>query len=299
MTEHRTHSVDRRRFLAAAAGGAVALATPGFRGRQAMAAARPWSMRLSCSSINFMKLPIEQACQQMAALGFEAIDIWSAHAGCPHLDDVQDRLGPEGLKELLAKHHLKLYAFSVYTGGYAKYAELLGKVGGGMAVRGSGRKCDPKELQPCMKAFFEGLKPEIELAEKHNSYLAIENHGNSLLDSLDSYKAFVDLNRHPRVGLALAPYHLQGSKASVEEAIAVAGKQLFFFYAWQRGEGLEQMPDHGPADFVPWLAALAKIDYAWYVNPFMHHEPEPQTMAAAHKKACQYLRKCCTKVAGG
>ena len=91
----------------AAAAGAVATA------------ASPWTLRLSCSSINFSSLPIEQACQRIAALGFEAIDIWSAHAGCPHLDDVAKRLGSSGLKDLLARNQLKLYAFSVYTGGYA------------------------------------------------------------------------------------------------------------------------------------------------------------------------------------
>ena len=84
----------------------------------------PWRMKLSTSSIHFMQLPIEQACEQIAKLGFEAIDIWSAHEGCPHLDDVLKRLGPEGLKKLLQKHKLKLCAFSVYRGGYQKYAEL-------------------------------------------------------------------------------------------------------------------------------------------------------------------------------
>ena len=59
------------------------------------------------------------------------MDIWSAYDKCPHLDDAAPRLGPSGLKALLAKHHLQLCAFSVYVGGYPKYAELLGGVGGG------------------------------------------------------------------------------------------------------------------------------------------------------------------------
>ena len=45
-------------------------------------------MHLSTSSIHFSELPIEKACERIAGLGFEAIDIWSAHEGCPHLDDV-------------------------------------------------------------------------------------------------------------------------------------------------------------------------------------------------------------------
>lgn len=252
----------------------------------------PWALRLSCSSINFSSLPIEQACQRIAALGFEAIDIWSALGGCPHLDDVAKRLGPARLKELLARHRLKLYAFSVYMGGYPRYAELLGQAGGGVAVRGSTAPCKPNELATRMKAFLESLKPEIELAEKYNSRLAIENHANALLHTLDSLKAFCDLNKHPRLGIALAPYHLQSIKASVEQAIAITGRQLLFFYAWQNAAGQRQLPGIGPTDCAPWLGALAKADYQGYVTPFMHHEPPPDAMSTALARSRDYLKKC-------
>jgi sugar phosphate isomerase/epimerase len=298
--DHIGGQVDRRRFLGRMAGAAAgALAVPGVvaAAEKAAAAQGPWKMRLSCSSINFMSLPIEQAAERIAKLGFEAIDVWSAHAGCPHLDDVLNRLGADGLKEILEKNKLKLYAFSVYAGGYPRYAELLGKCGGGVAVRGSAGACKPEELTARMKAFFEGLKPLVELAEKHNSFLAIENHGHALLDSLDSFKAFVDLNKHPRVGIAMAPYHLLGRKVSVPEAIKVAGEQLFFFYAWQNAPGSGQLPGIGPVDCTPWIEALAGINYPWYVNPFMHHEPAPDEMAAALAQSCDYLKKCYAKAA--
>ena len=289
--------VDRRRFLSSVAcTAATSAAVPALlaAGRARGAEGR-WKMRLSTSSIHFKSLPIEKACQRIAELGFEGIDIWSAHAGCPHLDDVLKRLGPEGLKEILAKNKLKLYAFSVYSGGYRRYAELLGKVGGGVAVHGSAGRCDPKELTSRMKAFLEALKPEAELAEKHNSYVAIENHGHALLDSVDSLKAFAELNTSPRLGIALAPYHIQSRKESVEAAIEAAGKQLFFFYAWQHQGGTSQLPGIGTTDCVPWLAALAKVGYAWYVNPFMHGEPEPDPMAEALAKSRDYLQACYAK----
>jgi len=300
-SDHSASELDRRQFLSRLSRTAAAgVAAGGLLGpqRAATAAQGKWKMRLSCSSINFMSLPIEHACERIAALSFDAIDIWSAHANCPHLDDVLDRLGPDGLKEVLARNKLDLYAFSVYRGGYPRYAELLGKCGGGVAVRGSAGPCDPKDLVPRMRAFFEALKPEIELAEKYDSYLAIENHGHALLDSIDSFKAFVDLNAHPRVGIALAPYHVQGLEQSVEEAIATCGKQLFFFYAWQHAQGVEQLPGHGPADCTPWIAALAKIDFRWPVNPFMHHEPEPDEMSKAMAQSCAYLKECYAKVVG-
>ncbi|MBC8872704.1 MAG: sugar phosphate isomerase/epimerase [Planctomycetes bacterium] len=252
-----------------------------------------WKMRLSCSSIAFASLPIEQAVQRIADLGFDAIDIWSAHAGCPHLDDVLDRLGPEALKQLLAKHKLDLYSFSVYSGGYPRYAELLGKAGGGVAVHGSGGFNDPDDLTASMKHRLNALKPELELAEKYDSHVALENHsGKSLLNYMDSFKAFTDLNRHPRLGIALAPYHIQINKESVEEAIKICGDQLFFFYAWQHAPGTGQLPGIGPTDCKPWLDALAKVNFRYPVNPFMHHEPAPDEMVEAMAKSCKYLKSC-------
>ena len=250
-----------------------------------------WRLRLSTSSNHFKELPLEEACARIAALGFEAVDLWSAYENCPHLDDALNRLGPDRLRDLLAKHRLELYAFSTYVGGYAKYAELLGKAGGGVAIQGSAGPCPPEELTARMKAFLESQKPLVELAEKHQSYLAIENHGTALLDSLDSFKAFTDLNTSPRLGIALAPYHVQAIGASVEEAIRIAGRQLFFFYAWQQRDGLGQLPGHGPTDFAPWLKALRQIEYRWFVNPFMHGHVEPDAMSAALAKSRAYLKK--------
>jgi sugar phosphate isomerase/epimerase len=292
-----SESLDRHNFLKAISlSGAVVITNPVLSAwAQEAAPDKKWQMRLSTSSIHFMELPIEQACERIAKLGFEAIDIWSAHEGCPHLDDVAKRLGAEGLKKLLAKHKLKLFAFSVYRGGYERYAELLGKAGGGVAVRGSGPACKPEELTVRMRQFIEQLKPLAELADKYDSYLAIENHGNALLCSLDSLKAFVDINKSPRLGIALAPYHIQTLKASVPEAIRICGRQLLFFYAWQHYPDSGQLPGVGPTDMTPWIQALADVRYRGYVNPFMHGHPEIDVMAANLAKARDYLKGCYRK----
>ncbi|MCU0958761.1 MAG: sugar phosphate isomerase/epimerase [Pirellulaceae bacterium] len=285
-------AIERRAFLAQAAGGIASLGGVwALSSTVSGAQASGWKMRLSGSSINFMRLPVEGAIREISLLGYDAIDIWSAHAGCPHLDDVLNRLGAPGLLRLLDEHGLKLCGFSVYAGGYPRYAELLGAAGGGVAIRGSAPPCDPGELRTCMTRFLEELKPEAELAEKHNSFLAIENHGHALLNSLDSFKLFTELNDNPQVGIALAPYHLQVLGVSVEDAIRIAGKQLFYFYAWQHAPGVKQLPGHGETDFTPWLAALAEVNYAGYVNPFLHDEPEPAETAAALARSIAYLRE--------
>lgn len=281
--------VSRRAFVG---GGLAAMAAAALRVRGEESAAR-WRMRLSTSTVQFGSLSVEKACEQIAALGVEAVDFWAIF-GCTHIQDIDQRLGAAGLKDILAKNKLKLCAFSCYGVGYPKYAKLLGDCGGGVAIRDS--RGGKKDLVAEMKAFMESLKPQIELAEKYDSYLAIENHGEALLDSLDSFKAFVEMNRSERVGIALAPYHLQAGKISVEETIRVCGRQLLFFYAWQHQAGMGQLPGIGTTDFTPWLRALAEIRYSRYVNPFMHNHPEPKEMAEGLTKSRDYLKACHAKL---
>jgi acetyl esterase/lipase len=281
--------MDRREFLSRVVTGAAAAAIP-WSG-EARAAEEAWPLRLSTSTVQFGSLPVEAACERIAKLGFEAVDFWHAGFGCPHLDEIEKRLGPAGLKDLLMKLGLRLCAVTCYNVGYPRYAELLGKAGGGVAVRES-RYGKVSDLKAEMQAFLESLKPDVDLAEKHDSWIAIENHGDALLSTLDSFKAFADLNTSPRLGIALAPYHLQAAKIPVEDVIAIAGKSLFFFYAWQHGEGLNQLPGVGPTDCTPWLSALAKADYRRYVNPFMHGHPEPDAMASALARSVGSLKEC-------
>ena len=261
-------------------------------------------MKLATSSVMFDRLPIEKVCETAARLGLGGLDIWAPFswggAQCTHLEDVKKRLGGKGLGELLAKHKLELAAFTLYSKSrLSQYWEMIRDYGGGVVVRsaGAGRLKDPKELAPRMRGFFEKLKPDIELAEKCNARLAIENHGGDLLGTPDSFKAFVELNPNKkRVGIALAPYHLQSYKTPIEDVIKTAGSQLLFLYAWQRAKGVAQMPGVGPADFTPWVRALAEMKYPHYSSIFMHGHPPADKMEAAVSKSREYLLKCRGKV---
>ena len=104
--ERSRRRLTRRRFIRHAISGAGMVSSASFLCSCAAAKhdARPaWHCRLSTSSILFKGLPLEAACARIAALGFEAVDIWSAYDNCPHLDDAVKRLGPSGLKALLAR----------------------------------------------------------------------------------------------------------------------------------------------------------------------------------------------------
>ena len=80
------------------------------------------------------------------------------------------------------------------------------------------------------------------------------------------------------------------------EAIRICGKQLLFFYAWQRYPGNKQLPGVGPTDMTPWIQALADVKYRGYVNPFMHGHPEAEIMSANLARARDYLTECYGKV---
>jgi len=292
--------LGRRQFLRTTTAAVLALA-----GLARATPASAWQMRLAFSSVMLAELPIEEVCARAAKLGFEAIDIWCPFDKCRHLADVVARLGPDGLKELLAKHQLALASFTIYTGkdetvGFPAYADFIGKFGGGVVVRESQYvRIKPAELTAAMRAFFEKLKPQIDKAAETKVRLAIENHHSTLLSTPDSFKAFVDLNPAPQhVGLAIAPFHLQNLKASIPDVIRTAGSQLLFFYAWQSADGMQQLPGHGPADFTPWLKALADIRYQGFVNPFMHGHPKPEELSEGMTKACTYLKDCHRRAVG-
>jgi len=292
-------NVTRRQFVrGAAVAGAALCGASSLGAAEKPKAKNAWKMKLATSSVMFDRLPIEKVCETAARLGLGGLDIWAPFswggAKCDHLADVKKRLGGKGLKALLAKHKLELAAFTIYGHALSKFSDLIGDFGGGVVVRGAGaRRAPDKDLTPKMKVFFEKLKPEIELAEKCNARLAIENHGGSLLSSPDSFKAFVELNPNAkRVGIAVAPYHLQAYKTPVENVIKTAGDQCLFLYAWQRGKSFDQMPGVGPADFKPWIKALAAMKYKHYSSIFMHGHPPADKMAAAVAKSRDYMIKC-------
>ena len=293
----RNRNLSRRDFIAGTAITAATACTCGVGGVMAKEKAN-WDMKLATSSVMFDRIPIEKACETVARLGLKGIDIWAPFtwggAKCDHLLDVKKRLGGKGLRELLTKHKLELAAFTLYGHKLADYSGLIGDFGGGVVVRGTGQKyAKGKGLAEQMKGFFDKLKPDIELADQCNARLAIENHGGSLLNSPDSFKAFVESNPNPkRVGIAIAPYHLQGHKTPIEEVIRDSASQCLFVYAWQRGKSFAQLPGVGPADFGPWVRALAEAKYPHYSSIFMHGHPPAEEMEAKVAKSKEYMLKC-------
>ena len=284
----------RREFLKGMALAGATLGCPALLSGKDQGAA--WQPKLALSSVMFSGLSLADFCGQAATLGFKGIDLWGPFGNCRHLAEAQE-LGAKSFQKLLENSHLELGAWTTYRTkvdrrGFPGFAEFIGACGGGVVVRESKyADVDKDRLEEALRGFFKELQPEIELARKHKVRLAIENHGNAVLDTIESIEMFTKLNPAPDVvGIALAPYHLQNRKMPVIDAIRACGNQLLFFYAWQSADGAKQLPGHGPLDFAPWLHALEQQEYRHWMTPFMHGDLPVGDMAAAVGTAVRYLR---------
>ena len=65
-----------------------------------------------------------------------------------------------------------------------------------------------RELKAAVGEFIEKMKPHLAVAEENGVTIAIENHGNNLIESPDSLKWLAELRPSKHLAIAFAPYHL-------------------------------------------------------------------------------------------
>ncbi len=203
--------------------------------------------------------------------GAAAIDIWPKAHGSQR--EQLAEMGEEAFANCLRQHDVALGCITQYKLGpfglqeEMRIAERLGcrtiVTGGSGPVGLSGG-----ELKTAVAKFVEKMKPHLAVAEETGVTIAIENHGNNLIDSPDSLKWLVELRPSAHLAVALAPYHLPQDPQLLSVLIRTLGNAIEMFYAWQHGLGcmnklpkdqeLLQMPGRGQLDFGPLLAALRR-----------------------------------------
>jgi sugar phosphate isomerase/epimerase len=254
---------------------------------------------------------VEQVIQQVRKVGATAIDIWPKVHG--NQREQLSELGEEKFAELLKTHDVSLGCITQYQLGpfglqdEMHLAERLGchiMVTGGRGPKG----LKGAELKEAVASFIEQMKPHLEVAERTNVTIAIENHGNNLFDSPDSLKWLFELRPSKHLAVALAPYHLPQNEKLISDLIRDLGESIVMFYAWQHGMGchtklpkeqeLLQMPGRGSLDFQPILSALREIKYDGWSEIFMHPVPRgipiletTQQVTAEINKSREYLTK--------
>jgi sugar phosphate isomerase/epimerase len=219
-------------------------------------------------------------------VGATAIDIWPKVHG--NQREQLDTMGEDKFAELLKNHNVTLGCITQYKLGpfglqnEMKLAHRLGCqtiVAGGKGPVG----LTGKELKSAVGKFVEQMKPHLAVAEETGVTIAIENHGNNLIDSPDSLKWLAELRSSKHLGIAFAPYHLPQDATLLSQLIHELSDSIEMFYAWQHGMGcsqilpkeqeLLQMPGRGELDFAPLIAALRDIKYTGWTEIFMHPVP--------------------------
>ena len=243
----------------------------------------PFGLHYILGSPMYGTAPLNEVLGEAEKIGAAAIDIWPR----PHANHREqlDELGLERAEQLLHEHQVQLGVITRYDLGPHQLGPempVLQRFGGKLLVCGAHRQ-PGDTLKEKVWRFVESMKQHVDQAEQYDLTIGIENHAGNLLESPDSIRYFADMIDSPRLGLALAPYHLPQESELISDIIEHLGEKLVFFQAWQYGKGcheklpkedeLLQLPGRGPLDFGPLLAALKRINYQGWTEIFMHPVP--------------------------
>ncbi len=243
-------------------------------------------LRHVLASSLYGRMRLEEILPEARKTGAARIDLWPE----PHANQREqiEALGHERFAALLDKHGVRLGMTTRYDlgpFGLGDEMKIVHKLGGSLVVSGSRgpKNLAGPECRQAVREFVDKMKPHATTAEELGVTIGIENHAGALIHTPDSLRYLAELARSPRLGIALAPYHLPQDPALVARLIEDLGPKLVHFYAWQYGRGcteklpkaeeLEQMPGRGKLGFRPILAALKKIGYRGWTEIFMHPVP--------------------------
>ena len=306
MSESFKH-LSRREFLTASAAAGLAVA-----GASVLPAAEPkLKPKYILGSCMYGYTALSEIVPEVHKVGATALDIWPKVHGDQR--EQLDEMGEEKFAALLKKHDVTLGCITQYKLGpfglqnEMRLAQRLGCstiVTGGKGPKG----LTGSELKAAVATFIEQMKPHLAVAEETGVTIAIENHGNNLIESPDSLKYLAELRPSKHLAIAFAPYHLPQEEELLSDLIRTLGDSIAMFYAWQHGMGchiklpkeqeLLQMPGRGELDFEPLLAALGDINYQGWTEIFMHPVPrgipilEPTSAVTAEiNRSRDYLTK--------
>ncbi|WP_145030006.1 sugar phosphate isomerase/epimerase family protein [Caulifigura coniformis] len=265
----------RRQFLAA---------TAAFAAAPVLGEGSPFQFRYLLPSCMYGTMRLAEILPEVAKIHADGIDLWPKVHGDQR--EQADALGRDGFGRLLKEHGVRLAMTTRYDlgpYGLEKEMEYLHDFGGSLIVTGSG-KPPQGSLKEAVREFVTRMEPHLAVAERLGVTIAIENHGKALIESPDSLRYLADFAKSsPRLGIALAPYHLPQEPETLAGLIRDLGPKLVHFYAWEHGMGcmtklpkddeMKQLPGYGSLDFGPVVKALRDIQYGGHVEVFMHPVP--------------------------
>ena len=276
-------SISRREFSVAAT---TAIAGSLLQRPLHAADAAPFALKYILGSCMYGYQYVGEILPEVRKTAATSIDIWPKVHGNQR-EQLTD-LGEEKFASMLKQHEITLGCITQYKlgpFGLQDEMQLAQRFGCQTIVTGGKGPAGLKgsELKTEVQKFIEKMKPHLAVAEKTGVTIAIENHGNNLIESPDSLKWLAELRPSKHLAIALAPYHLPQDAMFLSELIGTLDSAVAVFYAWQHGMGcheklpkeqeLLQMPGRGTLDFGPLLAALKRSGYSGWTEIFMHPVP--------------------------
>ena len=314
MTETRWQLAlqDRRQFLAASAAAGATMLAPAVGKANRSAKLKPKYILGSCI---YGYTALAEIMPEVHQVGATALDIWPKVHG--NQREQLDEMGEEKFSVLLKQHDVALGCITQYhlgPFGLQDEMRLAERLGCATMVTGAPGPKGLKgaELKSAIAGFMEDMKPHLAVAEETGVTIAIENHGNHIIESPDSMKWLAELRPSKHLAIALAPYHLPQDEKLLSALIRSLEGSIAMFYAWQHGMGchqklpkeqeLLQMPGRGELDFTPLMTALSDIHYDGWTEIFMHPVPRgipildtTAEVTAEINRAREYVEKCIMK----
>ena len=271
----------------------------------------PFKLKYILGSCMYGYQYVGEILPEVRKTGATAIDIWPKGHGNQR-EQLND-LGEDKFSEMLKRHEITLGCITQYKlGPFALQDEMrLAQRFGCQTIVTGGRGAvglKGTALKAAVQDFIEKMKPHLELAEETGVTIAVENHGNNLIESPDSLKWLAELRPSKHLAIAFAPYHLPQDVGMLGRLLETLGDSIAVFYAWQHGMGcheklpkeqeLLQMPGRGDLDFGPLIGALKRMNYSGWTEVFMHPVPRGvpilETAAAVTaeiNRSCDYLNE--------
>jgi len=301
---------NRRKLLQLSSAAALlaSVSSHGFL-QAATASAFQWKYLLGTCLYGYESL--NNILPEVTKTGASAIDIWPKVHG--NQREQLDDLGEAQFIELLKKHNLTLGCITQYKLGPLGLQDemrLAQRLGCRTIVTGAVGPKDLKglELKKAVANFVEKLKPHLAVAEETGVTIAIENHGNNLIDAPDSLRYLAELCPSKNLAIAFAPYHLPQDEILLGKLLQEIIEHVAVFYAWEHGMGcmtklpkekeLLQLPGRGQLDFSSMVAVLKRANYQGWTEIFMHPFPRgipildsPTDVTSEINRARAYLEK--------
>ena len=235
-------------------------------------------MKFAGSTLIFRRLPLRQAIDRFVALGFDTIDLCCIFSSyCPHYDPTAADLGRISvLEDLLAGRrvatlnvHLASWCSSdrtirtlqaEFVAGSLRVARTLGAYA--VNIQSGSKPRAEGEWDKSAGVAAEAIRPVAKIAETLKLQLSVEMQMNTLVETPDQAQRFLDLIKHPAVGLTVDTGHLTAQGLDPVAAIERFGPLVRHVHLRDAKPGnIMIVPGDGLVDFAAVGRALQKIGY--------------------------------------